>query len=127
MNEFPANLKAEFDNFGAKIIALFTSGLPAQMGDKVENVVTGFSEVLRIYGDLNRRIGEAYANGDILAFTKATDEAEAFVTDTARFFAKSGTDVNKFRHNSYIWAKRHCSPEAAAIMGTTDGTPEDYI
>lgn len=121
-----SNIQNDIDAIGDKLIELFNGGLPAQMGDKVENVVVGFREVLRIYGEINREIGRAIAEKDPVAAKAAYDRAEFFITDTARFI-KAADGVDSFRKNSYIWAKRHCSPEAAAIMGTTDGTPEDYI
>lgn len=120
------------DNIGDKLKDIteqlsqfFLAGLPAQMPDKVENVTTAFSEVLRIYGGLMERLGAAKATGDVVAASTAVNDARWFLEDTLRFI-KASSGIDDFRKNSYIYAKRHFSAEAAAIMGTTDGTPEDY-
>ena len=117
---------SNIDQIGADLIAFFNEGLPSQMGDKVQNVTTAFSEVLRIYGGFMERIGVAKATVDVVAAKAVYEEARFFIEDTVRFIKASGS-IDDFRKNSYIWAKKHCSAEAAASMGTTAGTPEDYI
>ncbi len=121
------------DNIGVKLqdvteqlAEFFLSGLPAQIPDKVQNVTTGFSELLRIYGDIMERMGAAKATGDVVAASTAYNDAKFFLEDTVRFI-KASSGIDDFRKNSYIYAKRHFSAKAAASMGTTDGTPEDYI
>jgi hypothetical protein len=119
------NLAEKLNDLGSDLAELFRSKLPGQMADKVQNVTTGLSEALRIVGDLRQEIGEAAALGDVVAAKKAVEQLRFFFEDTARFISLS-SDVDDFRHNSYIWAGKHCSPEAAESMGTTSGTPADY-
>jgi len=120
------NIGEKLQDISEQLAEFFLTGLPAQMPDKVQNVTTAFSEVLRIYGDIMVRVGEARATGNVVAASEALNNARFFLEDTVRFI-KSSTSIDDFRKNSYIWAKRHCSAEAAASMGTTAGTPEDYI
>lgn len=121
----PQSIPDDLADIGEKLTALFAGALPAQMGDKVQNFTTGISEAFRIYGNLRERIGMALMAEDWLAARILALEAQEFLEDTARFFSHS-TSVDDFRHNSYVWAKKHCSPEAAASMGVTAGTPDDY-
>ena len=119
------NLAESLGDIGQTLSGFFASGLPAQLGDKVQNATTGLSEAFRIYGDYREAIGVAVKAGDVEGAKVAILGAKAFLEDTARFFAMS-SGVDDFRRNSYIWAKKWCSPEAAESMGATDGTPADY-
>lgn len=119
------NIGEKLQDISEQLAEFFLTGLPAQMPDKVENVTTAFSEVLRVYGDIMERMGAAKATGDVAGASGAFNDAKFFLEDTVRFI-KASSGIDDFRKNSYIWAKRHCSAAAAASMGTTAGTPEDY-
>ena len=125
LNFDETNIQEELENIGDQLTQLFTGGLPAQLPDKVQNFTTGLSEALRIYGDIRQRLGAAIEMKDVIGAKKAVEDAKFFLEDTVAFL-KASSGVDDFRKNSYIWAKKHCSPEAAASMGVTDGTPDDY-